>query len=913
MPVAKPAPGLFLFLFLSLVTACIACGDDDDDGSDAGSDGQTSEPAPPLFQDRDPDETLRVEGISARVEIARDEFGIPHIFASNMNDGAFAQGYMQARDRFFQMDLFRHMIEGRLTEYFGSLALDFDIDNRAFMMTTDGRQVYEVIVEQMEDNVRGLIEAYSAGVTQYIKEIKAGDRPLPGGYGNALLVDVSADIITDWSPADTMAIGRMLEQQLSDETNSDIARGELLRTLPADIAEDILRFQPADTVAVLPEFYDSEFYRPDEGQAFNSRGSSGPHGDPNLHRRLYAGVELGRVLKARTRTSGFERMPREARGSNNWVIAGEHTESGNPMVLNDPHLSFMNPPLFYHTQLDTVYYGSESQGEKLGSAMGIQIPGLPGILIGHNQNVAWGLTTVGWDVSDVYVETLNEAGDAVLFNGDWVDIVQYEMQFKVLSASGFETVTEMVEMVPHHGAILRGTKQNGRALTSRWTAHEPIHGADTLIMVLSARNIDEWMDAVAEFAAGAQNWNGADVYGDTGYLPAAVIPIRKSISGECDPSKPVDGTGPCEWIGYLHRGQIPHTKNRPTGYVVTANNDITGTLADNDPFNDEQYLRRGAATGFRARRITDRIEEMIASGSKITRQQMIELQADTYSIEAERILPFVFDARDALPDRVAELGLQTALSRLAAWDRFTPSGVDAEYRTDGGPDAAEIESSIAASIFYAFAPRFYQNIYNDEAEHYGAGSVGTKTALYLLENPDSSATGLTLFDDIRTVDVVETPHDIILKSLREALDFLESELGADQDQWQWGKLHRIAIPDPFGWFMEGLSTDTLGPYPRGGANLTVDVASTGGNTTDFTYGGGPQMRFYAELSPDGVVSENSLPGGQVAQEDSPHRADLLPGWMRNETFPYYFTPEDVVAHTEELIALEPASEPVGSE
>jgi penicillin amidase len=911
MHVAKPAPRLFLFLFL--VTACIACGDDDDDGSDADTDGQATEPAPPLFEGRDPDETLRVEGIGARVEIARDEFGIPHIFAFSYQDGAFAQGYMQARDRFFQMDIFRHFAQGRLAEYFGQLVVDMDVDTRAFMMTTDGEPVNEAIVALMSDELRAVEEAYSAGVNTYIKELKAGQHPVPGGYNNdVLLSNFSLDIIPDWRPADTVAIGRLQQQMLSDDSAADMERGALFQALPEDIASDIIRYQPADLTAVLPEFYDSAFYQPEA----SGSSTNGPPADADgIHpsiKGLYQGLALKEILRDRIQLFEPQLFPGESRGSNNWVISGEHTESGNPLVLNDPHLMFMNPPLFYHAQMDTAYYGDAEGDEALGSIIGISFTGVPGVLIGHNQYVAWGATVVAWDVADVYVETLNETGDAVLFDGEWVDIVPYEVEIRVLNDSGFDTVTRTIEMVPHHGAIIRGSKADGKAMTARWTGQQASATEfDWLRDLLGAQNIDQWMDAMSGFTVGGQNWNGADIHGDTGYMPAAVIPLRKSVTGQCDPTRPVDGTGPCEWIGYLHRGQIPHTKNRPSGYVITANNDVTGTLADNDPTNDEQYLRSGAATGFRARRITDRVQELIDAGGKITIEQMKELQADNLSLEAGRLLPFVFEAAEALPDRVADLGRQSALARLTAWDLLTPSGVDADYRTDGGPDAAEIESSIAAAIFYTFLPRFHRNIFQDEAALYGSGSVGTSAALYLLENPDTSATGLSLFDDITTADVQETRHDIILQSLGEALDFLRTTLGSEEEQWRWGKLHQVEIQDVFG--QVGISFDTLGPYPRGGASYTVDVASSGSSVDSFIYRHGPQMRFAAELGPDGIVSQNSLPGGQVDLDDSPHKADLLPGWLRNETFPYYFTPEDVVAHTEELIVLEPASEPAAGE
>jgi penicillin amidase len=174
----------------------------------------------------------------------------------------------------------------------------------------------------------------------------------------------------------------------------------------------------------------------------------------------------------------------------------------------------------------------------------------------------------------------------------------------------------------------------------------------------------------------------------------------------------------------------------------------------------------------------------------------------------------------------------------------------------------------------------------------------------LLENPTSSATGLSLFDVAATASVVEAPEDILLRALRAGLDVLEGKLGSDPAEWQWGKIHMVQTQDLFGQF--GAPQRTLGPFARPGGNFTVDVANAGRDAEgNYIYRAGPQMRFYAILDPDGIQSGSSLPGGQIDDPDDPHYDDLLPGWLNNEAFEYHFTDDDVVAHTEELIVLEP--------
>lgn len=889
---------------LVLLAAPTACKDGDvqviqgkdDAGTDAGDSGA------PLFGDRQPDETVTVAGIGSRVEIARDEFGVPHIFASTIEDASFAQGYMHARDRFFQLDLLRHLVEGRLSEYFGDLTFNTDVQNRSNMMTTDGQPVFEAMAEGVGGTEKSVLEAYAAGVNVYIAALKAGEVKIPAGYQNNLLARWKPELVPEWRTADTLAIGRLQEQNLSDTTAADIARGKAKAGLPADLFADLVRYAPPDPIAVLPEFYESEYFGKKSGCTTVSGCTPSLSSTKSATSALYRGLDLERASR-QIRSGdpfGMDHMPEGVEGSNNWVVSGEHTSTGNALVLNDPHLRFYNPPLFYHSHMDTRHYGGAA--DTAASIIGISFPGIPGVLIGHNEHVAWGATTVGYDVSDVYVETLNTAGDATLFNGSYVPLVKVTQSIGVIGDAGTSLRDQVFEIVPHHGVIIPDSKANGKAMTRKWTGHSPKSSVGALLDRTHARNVDDFMETMSRFYAGAQNWNGADVYGNTGYMPGASVPIRANVSGACDPTIPMDGSGGCEWTGTIPLNELPRVKNRPKGYVVTANNDLTGTLADDDPRNDPQYLHSSNADGFRARIITDRVEELMKAG-KITKEQLVTLQANTTSLMAKRLMPFLLAARDAEPDLVTSLGISDALSRLSAWDFTNPSGVDADYRTDGGPSAEEISASIAAAIFNTFQPRFLKAAFGDEEAQYAATFSELPAALYLLENPTGSRTGLGAFDDLTTTGVVETPNQLILKALADAVKFLSTTLGADPKEWRWGAIHQEEVQDLFGEF--GVSFRTLGPFPRGGSNSTVDVAGTGMATDNFHFFAGPQMRFVAEVGKDGIVARSSLPGGQIDDPDDKHYQDLLPPYLRNESFPYYFKAEDVVAHTEELIVLVP--------
>ncbi|MEZ4374315.1 MAG: penicillin acylase family protein [Polyangiaceae bacterium] len=865
--------------------------------------GRTSGPPAnsPFAANRDPDEVTKRPGINKPVEIVTDEFGVPHIFAENEKDAIYANGYIHARDRLFLMDAFRMLGQGRVAERLGDAGLPFDLTFRATFMTADGTQVADAVVAQLPAETIALLDAYSAGVNAYLAELRAGKYKLPPSYGTPLLKNVTAADIDEWQPRDTIAVARVMEWQLTDGGGDfDQYIAERIQKLPPDLFADLVRFQPSDPTVILPNWFGSaQKVTPSEPSLLGLNPK-----DPRQlaayakAQKSLAGIDFSKITHHDSPLLGGG-IERDSIGSNNWVIGGEHTESGYPIIANDPHLAFVQPAQFHHAQIDTALYG----GDTGTSAIGISVAGVSGIVIGHTQHVAWGGTVVGWDVTDIYVETLNDAGDAVLFNGEYVPIKRYEQTFKIGVGAAAREEKQTIEYVPHHGPILDGSKGNGKALTIKWTGRMLDNEVKGVIGLLHSKSVDEWAAALDNMTVLAQNWNGADDAGNTAYHPHALIPVRKSVTGDCAPYKPMDGTGPCEWEGFIPDDRIPQNKNRENGWLVTANNDVAGTLQDNDPTNDPQYLVAERAIGFRAGRITQLIEEQIAAGKKFTLEDVQKIQADNLSLEAERMRDFLLAAADALPARVTELNLTDAIERIRNWKLTTPSGVAADYRTDSGPSAEEIDESVASSIFFAWLPRFRNSVFDDELKEYGTslGSTDKARAMFnLLEHPDLTATGTSLFDDVTTTDVVETKDELMLQAMADALTFLAGKdafNSSDMTTWRWGQLHGMQIKDLFGLFSD-TAFITRGPYPRGGSNYTVDVAGQGGSTTNFIYGSGPQMRFVAELRPDGIVSRNALPGGQSDDPESKHYEDLLQMWLRNESFPYYFKPEDVALHME---------------
>lgn len=872
---------------LSLSVCCIAV------GSLSGCDRFKVEPGKPSPFEKAfaPDARQKVEGLQAPVDIVRDRWGVPHVYAATDEDLSMAMGYLHAQDRLFLMDALRHIASGRLAEYLGKGALRLDVGMRQIMMAQDGRPVSQLIYEKANPKTKRLLQAYSRGVNQYLRELREGRWKLPPGYAVPALASLTPTDIPDWEPTDTIATGRLQELGLSAGTGQDdLERGQWISRLSPQRFADLARFAPANPTVVLPDWLSSL------GRLLG-QGRSASSDTPDLRR-----WNLGRALD-QVKFAGQSSFSRQQRGSNNWVIGGAHTQSGYPIVANDPHLDFTTPSTFYHAHLNTKLLNADNKGL---DAIGVTTPGSPDIVLGHNQDVAWGGTMVGWDVTDVYLEKLNEQGSATLFQGQMVPILRVPQTFKLGPSKDAPSVEQVIEYVPHHGPIVSKDVENKSAVTVKWTGRLPSMELHVGAEVSRSQNIETFMAAIGGYTVFAQNWNAADRHGALGYTTHTQVPIRASIQGACRPYLPMDGTGPCEWVGMIPADQLPSKVQDGQGWLVTANNDVVGQLVDNDPGNDPAYLHSDRALGFRAGRITQVIQGWIQSGQKISVQDVIGLQGDVHSLLAQRVLPHLFAAVQADPERVKTLELSSALERLRAWDFQMAAG------TSPSADAVEIDRSIAASIFSMFMVKLAEQTLGDELAQAGVelpGNLKFKTLLMLLDTPEQKASDESYWDNLNTQDKVETQAEILFESLRAALATLASKeafSNPDPQTWRWGQLHKMQILDPTAMFT-GQPLRTQGPFARQGGNFTVDVASQSGLTTDFSFRAGPQMRFVAELRPEGPVALNALPGGQSDDPDSPHYDDLLKRWLGNETFPYYFKLQDVIDNKEQYLRWEPAS------
>ncbi|HVN84637.1 MAG TPA: penicillin acylase family protein [Candidatus Binatia bacterium] len=896
------------------------------------------------------DETIHLPGLGGQTDAVTDELGIPHIYGPDLDSIVFVQGYLVAASRFWSMDAFRRVAEGRLSEIFGAITLSTDVVMRTEFTTRDGRRLEEALwehVQAVDPEIAQLLNAYAAGINAWLADLRAGRNgaTLPPDY-EMFLVNQTANDLQDWRPQDTIAIARLQAWSLSETLEDEIDRASLDANpnLPAALRADVFRSAPAAPATVLPVGQSA--------QRSNARARSAPAPVVLPPMRILRAVS---DLLAHAAAAWPFGSRHTSVGSNNWIVAPALSANGFAMVANDPHLQLFNPPIWFMQQLEAT---TGPRGPE--RVNGVNFPGLPGVILGHNDKGAWGATVSGFDVTDVYVETVTTPPDypssprTVLFKGDQVPVLRIDEHFKM--KGGADRIFP-IEVVPHHGPMVPDPDLTdgveGLAATDmsfRWTGHEITNDERFLLDLNRAGDVDEFKAAIRSFAVGGQNWVWGDVHGDIAYFPYVLVPQRPAGTV---PFRPMSGTGDAEWLTdgqgntlWLPEDKIPQATNPPQGFLSTANNDQVGNTLDNDPLNDATYFAYSFDLGFREQRIQEMLSNSAgdrASGSLISAADMSRYQYDTSSKEAARLVPFLLTAAENRPDLVTA-DMQAALDRLRSWGARTNetppyrmvSGIDpADLRSDVPPRQTPVSDreradAIASSIFAGWTTRLVPEIFADDFADTGVGVPGgqdaTKALLHILEDTDRTEPGLivhtkgadgqsTLWDN-RNTPQVETRDEILLGALQDGLSFLANSFAtADQTSWLWGKIHQVRLQHFFG--QAGIPFFDLGPFAAGGGRFTVDPANYSLTGSSFTYSDGPSQRFVAVLDPAGVRAVNALPGGQngnpggkAAQNfnrinPSVHYGDLMPGWINGETFEYHISHAEVAAHAVRKVRFAP--------
>ncbi len=816
---------------------------------------------------------VSIPGLSAPITAAYDSDGILHLTCSTDDDCFAALGYFHASNRFFFMDFIRNLIRGKLANLVkaGDLVLEKDYANRQWFSTSMGEPLEDELYADASAETRGHMDAYTRGVNAWIGDMRAGrnDATLTTEYDFPLIVKEN---IRDWEAADSAAVGLYVMDTLSNNSASELALGAAFDAFDPALAADLFSVRPVFDAFTLP------------ASAMAPPAGILPGGSP-------FGDLAPLFGEARTRVGaigiGTAARDQGDLGSNNWVVAPGRTTGGNALLANDPHLPLTNPSIWFPVEMDAVSNGTGSF-----HTAGSSFPGLPATMVGHNEDIGWGVTTAYWDLTDEYIEDVSVDGTTVKFNGQDVPIVEKTIMFD--DAKTNTKVSKTFRWVPHHGPIMSEDTTAHTAVSVRWRGHEGGTDLDAFFGVGKAKTVAEAEASIELISSASQNFVVIDTAGDIGWYPYSNVPSRPWASAVLPPWMPLPGDGSAEWGASVPVADLPQTTNPTSGVIATANADMTGASADGDLLNDGQAALQAwdKAEGTREQRILDRLE---SGGNAHSVDTMHDIQGDDFSLYGEAVVPLVLASAQSATLTTDE---QAVVDALTAWDFTCPTGVvgtDPMMATDD-PDAAAAAASIGCSAFHATLYAVVQEALGDEITASGATAPrGTDMHLVVraLKDPASISSGNLLWDDVSTAGPIETRDEILVRGLKVAAAQL-AKTGAP-NTWRWGRLHTLTLRSIYDSF--NVATYNVGPFAASGGQYTVNVASprsrtvpTGNTPWDFAFSSGPSVRFVVEATPAGPKMTYELPGGSDLHRESPFYNNLLPGWLSNTPIEFRFGP-----------------------
>ena len=892
-----------------------------------------------------------------RSGLVRTTDGIAHLSAANRPDLWFAQGWLHATDRLFQMDTLRRTASGTLAELLGPGALPSDVQLRTLGLRRAAERSWAAAPARLRDAVT----AYTAGVNAKL----AAGGALPPEYGALELTAVAP-----WTPADTIVIGKLVSFQLSFDLDADIS-AELQAYVTGGAAAgidgralyltDLVAHAPFSSASTVP---DATRTPPRDGAARSAAVD---------RTRLAAAARLaGRYRAAAAKVPLLQEVldrREHATGSNEWVVSGRHTKDGRPILANDPHLGLSNPSIFYPVHLRAP--GLDAAGEGFA--------GVPGFAQGQNRWIAWGSTTNPMDVTDTYLEAVrpdpaSPSGFATVYKGQLEPVLAVPETFRANGVGDGQPDTVAVVppgngippatlIVPrrNNGPIVQLDAAAGTALSVQYVGYSPTQELDAFLQWLDARDLADFKRGLRSFDVGSQNWAYADRAGTIAYFTSGELPLREDLQAGTVAGNPPylirNGQGGNEWLPdpspapgqaapyrILPANEMPQLVNPRAGWFVNANNDPVGTTLDNDPLDQLRpgggifYLNPGY-DGLRAGRITEALTAQLRRG-KVDAADMARIQADTVLLDAEFFAPRIGAAlvRGAV-SQVPELRslardpkVVEAVARLTLWDRSTPTGIPEGYDAADpagrpvAPSAREQAASVAATLYAVWRSRFIASTVDAVATRLEAPPVDGQRALTALKRALSgapSASGVDFFAAPGVTDPKDRQALAMLRAVRAGLDRLAgpdyaSAFGGSTRiaDYRWGRLHRLTLSSPlggpfsappaFGRFPAPLPG--LSGVPVDGGYGTVDAAAhnpRGDSADGFTFGSGPARRYVGVLTRGGPVGRSALPGGTSALPTERHYLDLLPAYLTNDSYPVRTRPGEIAAATESITVLTP--------
>jgi penicillin amidase len=764
---------------------------------------------------------LQLKGITAPIEIVWDQWDIPHIYASNKLDVIFAQGYIHAQERLWQMDFNRRLVAGRLSEILGKEAIPLD----RWMRILGMRRVSEKQPSAIDKETISILDSYAAGVNAFIEKEKFPVEISLLGYKPE-----------QWTIVDSISWVKMMAWDLCVNWEAEILRAQIITQIGSEKAAELEPGYAKDQPLIIPP-----------GVDYSCIGSEA------VRRATKA-----KPLKGSTAKEGL--------GSNNWVLSGKRTSTGMPLLANDMHLQMNIPPIWYENHL---------VADDL-NVTGISFPGIPLVIGGHNEKVAWGFTNGFTDVQDLYIERLRRTKDNLVeyeFKDNWLEAEVFWEEIQV--KDGNPILEEII--VTHHGPIINSLSPDfiGESpLALRWTAFELDNGLSALLQMNLAENCEEFREALRRWTLPAQNIVYADVEGNIGYSLPGKLPIRANGNGRV----PVPGwTGEYEWVGYVPYEELPHLFNPPQEYIATANNKV---VDDDYP----HWIGYEYVSGNRAQRIV----ELIEAKEKLSVEDIGRMQMDQTSPAARKVAKVLGELKSDSPE------LDAVLEKMRFWD--------GNLLVDSA-EAAIYEVFIRKIIFCLLEIKL-----GPLTEHYAGkgplpiiqeGSMlGERSREWILE---TLGTPLSPWFDLSDGLARE---DHLLGALQESIDFLKATCGPSMEDWEWGKLHQITFSHPLGSVKPLDRFFNCGPYPLGGDGDTIWAAFT--TLQDLSNNGivGPPFRFIADLS-NWNNSLGILAPGQSGHPFNPSYSKNIQAWLNGEYHPMLFDREVVMGAVDSILLMEP--------
>ncbi|MEU1131394.1 penicillin acylase family protein [Streptomyces sp. NPDC005900] len=893
--------------------------------------------------------TIKLDGLSGNVEVKRDGNGIPQIYAESDADLFMAQGFVQAQDRFWEMDVRRHMTSGRLSEMFGKS----QVKNDEFLRTLGWHRVAKKEYDsKLSPETKKYLQAYAKGVNAY----------LDGKDGKDISVEYAALGFTNdyepqkWTPVDSVAWLKAMAWDLRGNMQDEIDRSLMTSRLGPSQIKDLYPEYPykRNKPIVREGAYDGlgKKYDPKGTGTQSGTGGTGTgtgtgtgagtggtgtgtgaggaagSGGGTAGSGLAGGAQSPDGLQSQLSglSDALDGVPAilgpngNGIGSNSWVVAGEHTITGKPLLANDPHLAPQLPSVWYQMGLHCRSVSDKCRYD----VSGYTFSGMPGVVIGHNQDIAWGMTNLGADVTDLYLEKFT--GDGYQY-GD--KVVPFTTRDETIKVAGGKDKTirvretnngplisdrddELVKVGKKAGVDSAAPDRgDGYGVALRWTALTPGRSMDAVFELNRATDFKEFRKAAASFEVPSQNLIYADTKGNIGYQAPGKIPTR----GKGDGSLPAPGWDPAyRWDGYIPQGALPYEYNPERGYIVTANQAV---IDDGDKAKYPYKLTSDWGYGARSQRIDDLIQSKIKNGGKISTEDMRLMQMDNSSEIAKLLVPKL------LKIDVKDKYVREAQKLLEGWD----------YTQDADSAAAAYFNSVWRNILrLAFGNKLPkelrvkgQCLNVEPAGNTGPADEGKKVRECGERDADSAQPDggdryyevIRKIIDDRTNDWWKTPatrtdratktrDGLFARALEDARWDLTAKLGKDVDSWSWGRLHRLTLKNQTlgtegpGWLQFVLNR---GPWNLGGGEAAV-------NATGWNAAGGygvvwvPSMRMVVNLKDLDKSKWINLTGASGHAYNA-HYTDQTDKWAKGELLPWAYTDKAVEKSTSDKLVLRP--------